>query len=82
MREIKDEDILTLNQKVGELSMALVKGKIKNAQELAKVIEGVLNSEELVFATTMLIIERYTRVAKEYVGMKQKEKTNSEFMYR
>ena len=82
MREIKDEDVLILNQKVGELSMALVNGKIKNAQELAKAIEGVLNSEELVFATTLLIIERYTRVAKEYVGMKQKEKTNSEFMYR
>jgi len=78
MREISNKDLPIINKRVGKLSMALAKGTIKNAQELAKKIEVELNPEELVFATTLLIIERYTKIANEYVGMKQKEKVNDE----
>ena len=81
MREIKDEDLPRMNQIIGKLSVDMAKGNIKNAKELAKLVDGVMSSEELVFATTLLIIERYSKIANTYVGMKQKEKLNDEMMF-
>jgi len=81
MIEMKDKDLSEINKKIGKLSVDMAKGNVKNAQELAKIIEGVLNPEELIFATTVLIIERYTKISNDYVVIKQKEKANDERMF-
>jgi len=63
MREIKDEDIRPLEKKIGKLSMDMVSGKIKSANELARKIEDEFStSEDRIFALTLLIINRYIQV--------------------
>ena len=82
MREIRNDDLSWINKKVGKLSVDLARGNIRNAKELAKTVENALSQEELVFAITVLIIERYTKISNEFVKTLVKEKTNNETMYR
>lgn len=81
MKEINAENVKVLNKKVGELSVDLARGKIKNGDELAQAILERLNQEEILIASTLLIIERYNIIKQKLIGMRKMDRENSGVMF-
>lgn len=74
MKEIEEKDVEILQKKVSELSVALAIGKIKNVKQLTEIVKIEFPSaEDRIFCLSILIADRYIKLANEFVnGMKKK----------
>lgn len=60
MKEISNDYIKPIESKIAKLSVEMLYGRIKNAQELAKrVEEDFPTPEDRIFALTLLIVNKY-----------------------
>ena len=81
MREITDEDIKPIEEKIGKLSHQMLFGKTTTAQELAKLVEKEFaTDEDKVFALTLLIINRYLKTTNEVLN-KIRDENKNELMF-